>query len=72
MVFTNKYSKTLIGAIKNFENSCSFAYAIDLYSNNDKVSISAIFNGLTNFVLDEIIPTSESITDQEIAIYHFV
>ena len=30
----------------------------------------AVFSA--NFVLDEIVPTSEFITDQEIAIYHFV
>lgn len=72
MVFTNKYSETLIGSIKNFKDSDSLAEAMDIYDNNGKISISAIFNGLTNFVLDELIPSSELITNQEIEIYNLI
>ncbi len=72
MVFTNKYSETLIGSIKSFKNSNSLVEAIDTYNNNGKISISAIFNGLTNFVIDELVPSSELITEQEIEIYRLI
>lgn len=72
MVFTNKYAEILISSVNGFKNSISFAEAINIYERNGTITITTVFNALSNFVLNELIPISESISYREIEIYNLI
>ncbi len=72
MVFTNKYTEVLVESISDFKNSSSLSDAVDIYCRNGEVSIHAVFNGLTNYILDELVPSSDSVSKRELEIYNFI
>ena len=72
MVFTNKYTEVLMSKFPNFAGSKSLEETIDLYKDGEYVNIHSVFTGLTNYVIDELVPRHETISDEEVAIYQFV
>ena len=72
MVFTNKYSESLIIKFPNFALSKSLAEAYEWYEVNGELNACALFTGLTHYVAYELIKNNKNITQEERDIYLFI
>ncbi len=73
MVFTNKYSEILISKFSNFGASKSLEETILFFcSNREDIDEHVVFTGLTRYVIDELIKSNISVTDEEIEIYIYL
>ncbi|MBA4260434.1 MAG: hypothetical protein C0446_14820 [Chitinophaga sp.] len=73
MVFTNKYSKILMRKFSNFGASKSLEETISFFCpNREDIDEHVVFTGLTRYVIDELIPSSILITNEEIEIYNYL
>lgn len=72
MVFANKYTKTLLDKFPNFERSKILKDAIAPYTDDEVVSISAVFRGLTGYVTTELMAENNHISREELEIYQFI
>jgi hypothetical protein len=73
MVFENNYSEILANKFLNFKNSQSLRDEAEIMcSDGEKLSVYSFFSALIWYVVNELIPISESISKEELDLYRYL